>query len=71
MTSSKYGSQGMTSSKYGKLLLSCDASPYGIGAVISCVMDDGSEKLIAYTLRSLSAERHYVQIDKEGLVIVY
>ena len=51
-----------------KLLLSCDASP----SVISHVLDDGSEKPIAYTSRSLSAaERKYAQIEKEGLAIVY
>ena len=55
-----------------KLLLSCDASPYGINAVISHVMDDGSEKPIAYSSHSLSAaEQNYAQIDKEGLAIVY
>ena len=55
-----------------KLPLSYDASPYGIGAVILHVMDDGSEKLIAYTSRSLSAAQlNYAQIDKEGLAIVY
>ena len=26
-----------------KLILACDASPYGVGAVISQVMDDGEE----------------------------
>ena len=55
-----------------KLLLSCDASPCSIGTVISHVMDDGSEKPIAYISRSLSvAEQNYAQIDKEGLAIVY
>ena len=55
-----------------KLLLSCDASPYRNGAVISHVMDDGSEKPIAYTSRFLStAEEKHAQIEKEGLAIFY
>lgn len=51
------------------LILTCDASPYGIGAVLSHTMSDGADRPVVYGLTK--PEQGYAQIEREALAIVF
>jgi len=54
------------------ITLATDASPYGVGAVLSHIYPDGSERGIQYASKTLSkTQQAYSQIDKEAFAIIF
>ena len=54
------------------LKLACETSSYDVGAVLSHVYSDKSERPILYASRTLNIhEKNYSQLDKEGVAIMF
>ncbi|XP_040355390.1 uncharacterized protein K02A2.6-like [Ixodes scapularis] len=54
------------------IALLCDASSYGIGAVIFHVTPEGEERPVAFASRTLtSAEKNYAQCEREALALMF
>ena len=55
-----------------KLIMTVDVSPVSVGAVLSHIMKDGTEKPIYFASRELSkAEQNYAQIEYDGLAVIF
>ena len=53
-------------------LLQCDASNYGLGAVLSRIKEDNTGRAVEFASKTLNAaERNYSQLDKEGAAIMF
>ena len=54
------------------LILACDVSSYGIGAVMTYKMSDGVERATGFASRTLTdSEQRYAQIELEALAYVF
>ena len=54
------------------IVMACDASPFGVGAILLQIQADESEHPVAYASRSLSpVEQNYSHLDKEALAIIF
>ena len=55
-----------------QIILACDASAYGIGAILCRKTEDGSEKPIGSASRTLTdTKQKYSQVEKEGLACIF
>jgi RNase H-like domain found in reverse transcriptase/Reverse transcriptase (RNA-dependent DNA polymerase)/Integrase core domain/Integrase zinc binding domain len=52
-------------------IVAADASPYGLGGVLSQIYDEGERPVLFVSCTLSAAERNYSQLEKEGLALIF
>lgn len=54
------------------IIIACDASPIGVGAILSIICENGQERPCSMASSTLtSAEKNYSQLHREALAVVF
>ena len=54
-----------------EVILTCNASPYGLGAMLSYITAEGRQRIVLASRSLTKAENNYSHIEKETLALMF